>query len=156
MPFKNFNIWRGKLPHWRADEVTYFVTFRHTRPLDDAERYLLYQSLIRPDGKQLDLMIMVVLPERTDIMFSVREAPTGLPFELSDVIEKAKTKAGKKIIKKTGERFPPLYGESYDRLVRDDGELQERYDEILASPVDLELCEDPGDFETLYVANAPS
>jgi hypothetical protein len=155
MGFKNFSMWRGRLPHWRADEVTYYVTFRHSRPLDEAERWLLYQSLVKPDGKQLDLVILVVLPEKTDLLFTVREAPNGLPFELSEVIEKAKTKTGKKIIKKSGERFPPFYGESYDRIIRDDAELEERFNEILDSPVDLELCEDVSDYATLFVVNAP-
>ena len=31
----NFNVWRGRLPHWRADDVTYYATFRHRRDLDE-------------------------------------------------------------------------------------------------------------------------
>ena len=69
--------------------------------------------------------------------------------------KKAKAKAGRKIIKLTGERFPPFYAESYDRIVRDDGELQEKFDSMLAEPVDLELCEEPEHYRTLYVADAP-
>ena len=29
--WKGFHIWKGRLPHWRADDVTYYVTFRHKR-----------------------------------------------------------------------------------------------------------------------------
>ena len=155
MRFQNFHIWRGRLPHWRADEVTYFVTFRHRRPLDSKERLVLYQSLMRPEGRKLDYVVLLVLPEKTEMLFKVREAPTGLPFELSDIIESAKTKAGRKIVKLTEERFPPFYIESYDRIIRDEGELQERFDSLLAEPVDLELCEEPEEFQTLYVAGAP-
>jgi hypothetical protein len=72
-------------------------------------------------------------------------------MELSQIVEKAKTKAGRDIIKRSGERYPPFYGESYDRIIRDAGELEERWNAILASPVDHELVEDPENYEWLFV-----
>lgn len=155
MAFKNFNIWRGKLPHWRADDVTYYVTFRHRRALTEAERRLLLRSLLKPDGRRWDLLILCILPESTELMFSVREAPTGQPYELSDIVEKSKGKAGRQIVKITGERFPPFYQESYDRIVRDEVELEERWLSILDAPVSLELVEDPEEYDCLWVASAP-
>ncbi len=153
--WENFKIWRGRLPHWRADDVTYYVTFRHRRELNDLERRLLLKNLMKPEGRRWDLMILCVLPEVTELMFSVREAPTGEPYELSDTLEKAKIKAGKQIIAKSGERFPPFYTESYDRIVRDEGEIEERWQAIFDSPVTLELAEDPEQYDYLYVAGAP-
>ncbi len=155
MPWENFTIWRGRLPHWRADDVTYYVTFRHRRPLNEAERRLTLRALIKPDGSRWDLVIVCVLPEVTELMFRVREAPTGEPYELSDVVEKAKQKAGKLIVKASGERFPPFYNESYDRIVRDDVELEERWQSILDSPVQAELAEEPEEYDGLWVAGAP-
>jgi hypothetical protein len=149
MPFKNFSIWRGRLPHWRADDVRYYVTFRHRRPLDDFEMQTLFRALLRPDARRWDLMILCVLPELTELIFSVREAPTGRPYELSEIVEKAKTKAGKLIIKKTGERFPPFYHESFDRIIRDDAELEERWQAIFDSP------ESDDDYPFLWVADSP-
>lgn len=154
--WQNFSIWRGRLPHWRADDVTYYVTFRHRRPLDDRERSLLVSALIRPDGRKWDLLILCVLPEETELVFRVRESPDGRPYELTGVVEKAKTRVGRQIIKKTGERWPPFYAESYDRIIRDDAELEERWQAILESPVQSELCEDPEDWDGLWVADAES
>lgn len=150
--WQNFQIWRGKLPHWRADDVTYYVTFRHSRALDEGERRLLMRQLLRPEGKKWDLLILCILPETTELMFRVREAGSGRPYELSDIVEKAKTKCGTAIIKATGERYPPFYHESFDRIVRDDAELEEKWSAILESPVQAELCEDPEDWDGLYVA----
>ena len=62
---------------------------------------------------------------------------------------------GRDIIKKSGERFPPFYGESYDRIIRDDAELEERWQAILDSPVQHELCEDSDNWASLWVANSP-
>lgn len=155
MPWKNFTIWRGRLPHWRADDVTYFVTFRHRRPLDDGERRALLRALIKPDGRRWDLGIVCVLPERTDLMFAVREAPTGQPYELAQIVEKAKAKVGREIIKKSGERFPPFFNESYDRIIRDEAEYEERWQAIFDAPVNEELAEDPEAYDGLWVADAP-
>lgn len=110
------------------------------------ERLALVTALIKSEGRAWDLLILCVLPEKTELMFRAHER------EFSDVIEKAKTRVGKMIVKKTGERFPPFYGESYDRIVRDDAELEERWQEILQSPVAFELVEDPEEYEPLWIS----
>ncbi len=152
--FKNFSIWRGRLPHWRADDVRYYVTFRHRRDLDEFERQLLSRALLRPDGRKWDLLILCVLPGQTDLIFSVRERPTGQPYELSEIIEKAKVKAGRQIAKRTGEHFPPFYAESYDRIIRDEPELEERWQTIHDSPVANELVESSEEWDGLWVAES--
>lgn len=153
MRFENFSIWRNKLPHWRADHVTYYVTFRHRRELSEAERLVLYRQLIRPEGRKWDLSILCVLPDTTELVFQVHEGPKGT-YELSEIVEKAKAKAGKLIIKNTGERFPPFYTESYDRIIRDEGELDEHFQRILFSMVNAELAEDPEEWQTLWVKDS--
>ncbi|AIE87554.1 hypothetical protein [Fimbriimonas ginsengisoli] len=155
MAWQNFSIWRGRLPHWRADDVNYYVTFKHRRSLDEFERRMLLRGLIKPDGRRWDLLIVCVLPEVTELIFTVREAPTGVPYELSDVVEKVKSKVGRDIIKRTEERFPPFYNESYDRILRDDDEFQAFWERIFESPVANELAEDPEQYDSLWVANAP-
>ena len=153
--WKNFSVWRGHLPHWRADNVTYYVTFKHKRSLDASERSTLLFRLIKCDGRKLDFAILCVLPEKTEMVFTVLDAASGGKYELSDVVEKAKTKAGKEIIKKSKERWPPFYFESYDRIIRDDEEYEQTWERILSSPVDASICEDPSDYEHLHVAGAP-
>lgn len=154
MRFKNFQIWRGRLPHWRADDVTYYVTFRHRRALDSNELQTLLHALLQAEGRKLQLLILCCLPEQTEMMFRVSEGPDGRPFELSKVVETAKRKAGKKIVAKSGERFPPFWEESYDRIVRDEAELEERWLSILESPVQAEIVQDPEDYPGLWVRDS--
>ena len=130
MKFKNFSIWRGRLPHWRADEVTYFVTFRHRRELVDVEIRELFTALLRPDGTRWDLLALCVAPIETELLFRVGERTAGSSREISKIVEPAKNKVGRRIMKRTGERFPPFYTESYDRIVRDRAELEERWQTI--------------------------
>ncbi len=153
MPFQNFSIWRGRLPHWRADDVRYYVTFRHRRELTGRERDQLLKALLQPTGRQWDVLVVCILPEATEIIATVGVARDGRPVELSDVVENAKRRTGKAIIKATEERFPPFYEESYDRIIRDDAEFEERWDGIVQSPVHAELAAEPDDYAHLWVLN---
>lgn len=152
MLFKNFHIWRGRLPHWRADDVRYYVTFRHRRPLDETERRVLSKALGSADGVKWDALIQCVLPDQTEMILQMRAARAGRPHELSTVLECAKRKAGKLIAHGTGERFPPFYAESYDRIIRDEAELEERWEAIYNSPVVAELAETPEAYPGLRIA----
>ncbi len=97
-----------------------------------------------------------MLPERTELIFQVREGKDGQPIELSTVVEKAKQKAGRWIVKQTGERFPPFYHESYDRILRDEAEIEERWLAILGAPVEEELSDEPEAYSELWVKAAPA
>lgn len=151
MRFKNFRIWRGRLPHWRADDVRYYVTFRHRRDLDKEERGILLKRLLSADGRRYDVLIACILPGAAEMIFTVREAPRGGAHELAEIVEGAKRRAGKDIMRITGELSPPFYAESYDRIIRDDAEMEERWTAILSSPVEHELVEDPEDYAALWV-----
>lgn len=122
--------------------------------LEPHERDLLLSALTKPEGKQWDLSIVCVLPETTELMFRIREAGSGEPYELSEVVEAAKRRVGKRIVKRSGERFPPFYEESYDRIVRDEAEFEERWLAILESPVNSELAEEPEAYSALWVSGA--
>lgn len=151
--WQNFSIWRGRLPHWRADDVNYYVTFKHQRELEMGEREILFSRLFRAQRSKLDFALLCVRPKETEMVFQVKTAPSGEVYELSDVIEKAKKKAGAQIIKKSGERWPPFYIESFDRIIRDDAEFEELWLKILESVVTEELATEPEEYMHLWVAN---
>lgn len=147
-------MWRGRLPHWRADGETYYVTFRHQRDLTEKEREALFQALLAVNARKLSYLMLLVLPKETELIFTVEEDSSGQEYELSDVIEKAKRKAGKRIIKASGERFPPFWHESYDRIIRDEDELAERFDSLLAKP-ETEGLGDPDSYAWLFIPDQP-
>ena len=113
---------------------------------------MLFKELLRPDKRKWDLMILCVLPAETELIFTVREGMQGTPIEIADIVEPAKRRAGRKIIHNTGERFPPFFAESYDRIIRDEAELDERRESIYGSSVERELVEDPADYDALWVS----
>ena len=148
MAFKNFSIWRGRLPHWRADDVTYYVTFRHRRALDEQECVDLLRALLKADGRTMEMQVVCVLPESTEMLFTMADGEK-VP-DLAKIVEGAKRRMGAKTVKRTGEMFAPFYNESYDRIVRDESEYEERFTAICRSPVDLELCEAPDEYEGFW------
>ena len=109
------------------------------------------RALLRPDTRKWDLLVLCVLPENTEMIFTVRDRADGIKYELSRIIESEKGKVGRQIMKKTGEKYPPFYGESYDRIIRDEAELDARWREIIESPVNAELAASPGEYAALYV-----
>lgn len=84
------------------------------------------------------------------MLFRVLDKGARSQIEFAKLIEAAKRKAGKSIIKQTGERYPPFWEESYDRIVRDEAEYEERLAAIVDSPVASELVEDPKLYPQLY------
>jgi|SRR5579862_11467 len=154
MLLRNFSVWRGRLPHWRADDVRYYVTFRHRRALDGRERDQLLKALLQPSRTNWDVLVVCVLPDTTEIIATMGLGKHGHALELSDVVEPAKRRAAKGIVKATGERFGPFYDESYDRIIRDDTEFEERWNAIVQSPVEAGLADEADEYATLWVAES--
>lgn len=118
--WKNFSMWRGRLPHWRADDTNYYVTFTPRRELNDKELGILYGQLVRLERKGFAFSFIGCRPTQAELIF--RYQPNG---EFSKTLEAAKTKANKLILKVTNERYPVLGLESYDRIIRDESEFLE-------------------------------
>ncbi len=147
-------MWRGRLPHWRADEVTYYLTFRHRRALTDEERTVLYNQILRLDGRDLSIESLCVLAEDTELLVKQPSQQKSKRADLSKIVEKAKAQAGKRIISKTLERFPPFYEESYDRIVRDQAEFEEKLEAIMTSPERVGLSQDASQYHCLYISTS--
>jgi hypothetical protein len=119
--------------------------------LDPEERGWLLHELVKLHERCFELLLACVLSDRSEMLFRVLPSPDGRPFELADQVEKAKTRCGKLIRKRTAERFPPFYGESYDRIVRDESEFNDRREWIVSSPVREEAADSSETYEFLWM-----
>ena len=90
------------------------------------------------------------------MIFRVNDLAENRQAEFAKIIEGAKRKAGKQIVKATGERFPPFWEESYDRIIRDEIEYEERMMAILESPVSSELAESAEEYGQIFVKSHSS
>ncbi|MGE0000810.1 MAG: hypothetical protein AB7F50_00235 [Fimbriimonadaceae bacterium] len=131
--WKNFSIWHGRFPHWRADAVLYYVAIKHKRELDDEERQVLFREFLKPNDRKWTVRALVVTGEKSEALVSVHEAPHGAPYELGDIVRRAVQRSAKAIMARSGERWPPMYEEPFDRIMRDDEETSKFLDEMLAN-----------------------
>lgn len=150
MRWKNFQKWEGRLPHWRAEDVTYFVSFMHRRPLTDEECGLLFKSLVRLEGRKFETIALCVVPNSTALIL-LQDTPSRASDDFGKVIDKVKTKVGRAIMGKSGERFPPFKDESYNRILRDQEEFEEHHLQVLEMPAEAEIVDDPDEYAHLWI-----
>jgi len=117
---------------------------------------MLLKSILNSESRALLFQIACVLPERTEMIFRLNDSSHDRQSEFAKTIEGAKRKAGKQIIKATGERYPPFWEESYDRIIRDEAEYEERMMTILESPISSELSETAEDYPQLFIKSHSS
>jgi hypothetical protein len=146
--WQNFSIWRGRFPHWRADDVRYYVSFPHRTPLTPDECDQLFAALLRFNGRKLSYFVLSVVPEKTEALFETHEASDGEPFEFSDVFAKAQ----KRFVKKSPQHARAFYAEVFDRIVRDDDEFSNLFDEIITLPERSDHIADADHWDCTYVA----
>src|SRR5438874_1632969 len=82
-PFQPINPWksaeliftRRNLPHLEVPGATYFITFRcrSNRQLPPEARDLLMNTILRLDGRTIDLDAAVVMPDHAHTIFRVIE-----------------------------------------------------------------------------------
>lgn len=128
--WQNFSIWRTKWPHWRADGVTYYATLRSKRELTHVERNVLFREFLKREGKHWTLFILFVGPEETQMIFQVTSITKGRPTEFTKLMEKIKSQFGKTLNDEREKRYGVFFNEIYDRIVRDDNEMEELWEAI--------------------------
>ena len=142
----NFTIWKGRFPHWRADNVEYYVTFPHRKPLSLDQCNLLFGHLMRAHGRTFTYLALVVVPEKTEALLAVDKEDT----ELNDVLIKAQ----KRFIKAAKSEDRLFYAEPYDRIVRDEEERLKFLEGIMGAPEGSPHIESEDEWLSIFVATA--
>ena len=142
-------IQRRNLPHWTLRGGTYYVTFRlhrDVKPLDPTERALVLSHLRDGDGKFYDLFAAVVMPDHVHCVLRPREG-----IELARIMKGTKGVSARLVNEARGARGTLWQDESWDRIVRDQNELEEKVRYMLDNPVRKGLVADGWDYDGWYV-----
>lgn len=142
-----FTIKRRNLPHWQNPGCIYFITFRTYKGiiLDDTSKQIIYDAIIYQDKKKCRFYSFVIMPDHVHIMLQPIEINQGQDINLSLIMQAIKGFASKQIIKhinimntQTGTSVPPIkhifQSESFDRIIRNEEELNEKMNYILNNP----------------------
>jgi putative transposase len=125
-------LYRRRLPHWRNDEVIYFVTWRLAKDqgeLDSAERDLVVQSLKHFDGQRYQLAAYVVMDDHVHALVT----PLGT-HQLKDILHSWKSFTAHQIGRNPKRGHRVWQDEYFDRIVRDDEEFSEKLRYIANNP----------------------
>jgi REP element-mobilizing transposase RayT len=139
-------ISRRRLPHWKLEGSIYFVTFRLiSGALTALERQVVLHHLRSGDPKFYTLIAAVVMPDHVHLLVKPNDG-----IDLSRVMKGSKGVSGRKINKLRGAHGNLWQDESYDRIVRDQEELDEKLQYMLMNPVKEGLVEEGWEYDGWY------
>jgi REP element-mobilizing transposase RayT len=125
-------IYRRRLPHWRDDDVIYFVTWRLARgepELDSSERELVACALKHFDGQRYQLDAYVVMHDHLHALVTPLAA-SGL----KEILHSWKSFTGHRIQRRRRSIGRVWQDEYFDRIVRDEQEFEQKRRYIVHNP----------------------
>lgn len=136
-----------RLPHWRLKASTYFVTFRVAEGrLNTEEITLVRDHILSGDERYYALIAAVVMPDHVHLLLI---PCTG--FSLSRILKGIKGVTARRVNHRRDTRGRLWQDESFDRIVRDQPELQEKLKYMFNNPVKAGLASDPWQYRGWYV-----
>jgi putative transposase len=134
----------------------YFLTWR-CQPailLSPSERTLVLNALRHWDGLKWKIFTMVVLPDHVHALVQPLPHPEGGIYQLAEILHSVKSFTSHRIMKLRGLQGSLWQDESYDRIVRDEGEFLEKWNYIRNNPVKAGLVDLLENYAWLYERGA--
>src|SRR6184192_351853 len=149
---------RRRLPHFERPWAKYAVTFttREHRKLSAAERDITLQTVLHDAGRKYDLYAACVMPDHVHVLLEPRihtDDPDGKPvfYALSDILQTLKSVSSHRINKLAGVKGQRIWeNESFDRLIRSERDLEEKFHYICRNPWDAGAAEADEDYAWLW------
>ncbi len=144
---------RRNLPHFERPWAKYMVTFstvladsEHRIRLSHPERDLVLKSVLYThESRQYQLYAACVMPDHVHLLFEpqIKEQDSaGRPvfWSLSEILQGIKSASAHAINKSAGSKGHLWEKESFDRLIRGDSDLQEKFNYICGNPWDAGIA----------------
>jgi putative transposase len=138
---------RRHLPHWDLSGSTYFVTFRLAREvLSPEERRLVLDHVRSGAGTYYRLAAVVVMPDHVHLVIRPEDG-----FTLSRIMKGIKGVSARYINQHRGSSGTVWQDESWDRIIRDEGEFFGVLEYLVENPRKGGLCREPEEYEWLFI-----
>ncbi len=132
-------ITRRHLPHWTIDGSIYFVTFCTDKTMfDENEQRMILNHIKEGDGKFYDCYAAMVMPDHVHLLLQPKEGMT-----LSRIMHGIKGVGAHKINQHRNTKGAIWQKESFDRIVRDGKEFEEKLNYMYNNPIKKGLIEEP-------------
>ncbi len=160
---KSFSVSRRRLPHWQSPGSVYFVTFRthEQRQLTDGMRDLILKACRFADGRQYRLYAATIMPDHVHLLLQpvpmdAASSQTGAErgyHSLSEILHSIKSFTANQIQRQFQWQGAVWQHESYDRIVRDDAEFDEKWNYIANNAVKKGLGKTPDEYPFFWFSS---
>jgi REP element-mobilizing transposase RayT len=138
---------RRNLPHWQLGGSVYFITFRCARGALSAEALeVIVATVLYDHARRYELLFGVVMPDHTHLLLRPLEIVAGRWHDLSAIMKSIKGVSARRINQLLGTSGTVWQEESFDRIVRDADEYEEKADYMWNNPLKAGLVNDPEDW----------
>jgi alanyl-tRNA synthetase/REP element-mobilizing transposase RayT len=149
---------RRNLPHFERPWAKYAVAFSTTdrQLLAPAERDLVMQSVLYAhEHRQYELYAACVMPDHVHLLFEPQVKTSnekGEPvfWSVSEILQGIKSASAHAINKHRGDKGAIWQSESFDRLIRSDSDLQEKFHYICGNPWENNVVKADEDYGCLW------
>jgi putative transposase len=134
---------RRRLPHWTLSGSTYYVTFHLvTNELNSLERRIVVDHITSGHGRYYNLAALTVMPDHVHIIFK----PLN-DFTLQSIMKGIKGVSARLINQYRKTKGNVWQEESFDRIIRDVDEFEEKLQYMFNNPVKAGLVTDPNSYD---------
>ncbi|HYY35762.1 MAG TPA: homocysteine S-methyltransferase family protein, partial [Candidatus Binatia bacterium] len=155
---------KRRLPHFERPWGKYGVTFstRSHRELTPSERDIVLDSILYGHERNLyQLYVACVMPNHVHLLFEPqvkKEDENGrtIFWSLTEILQSIKSSTAHRINKAVGTNGPVWEKESFDRLIRSERDLQEKFQYICGNPWDAGVAKPHEDYLWLWTPQRSS
>ncbi len=150
------------LPYFARPWGKYAVAFStfERRQLSAAERDIVLQSVLTAqDRNQIELYAATVMPDHVHLLFEPQIKETDVAgnavfWSLTEILKGIKSATAHRINKASGRTGPVWEKESFDRLIRSESDLQEKFEYITRNPWDSGVIRPDEEYPWLWTLDA--
>ena len=140
-------ITHRRLPHWKLPGSVYFVTFRLLRgQLDATERAIVLEHLKSGDPTFYRLFCAVIMPDHVHLLIQPNAGR-----DLSEVMKGIKGVTSRKLNLHRGTTGINWQDESFDRIIRDANEFDEKLQYMFNNPAEAGLVGAGEEYDDWYI-----
>jgi REP element-mobilizing transposase RayT len=148
-------VYRRRLPHYQKADYPIFVTFRKLsrEPFPPEARTCVLEHCLYGNGTRFNLHATVIMPEHVHLVVTPLRDAEGWPYELPKLLKLIKGASARNVNRLFNHSGPVWQDESFDHVLRSDGELQEKIEYMRQNPVRRGLVEKPEDYPWLWLGS---
>lgn len=140
-------IRRRNLPHWELAGATYFVTFQIKEGrLSTEEIVAVLEHVKRGDPTFYKLLAATVIPDHVHVLLQ----PSG-GISLPRITKGIKGVSARLVNERRGRRGTLWRDESYDRIIRNEKEMEKTIEYIFYNALKRGLCLDGWEYTGFYL-----